>query len=131
MAKDFGATIALFFLGQIGRRFPTSTHPGTLAQACPAMKMDRQAWWISSYVAKTNLKKKKKASSILHLVCLFLWSSRQRARSSLFIFNLPERLSSPSPYCCWGGHYLLSNQCLAEAQAEDGWVCRLFLRMLF
>lgn len=60
MAKDFGATIALFFLGQIGRRFPTSTHPGTLAQACPAMKMDRQAWWISSYVAKTNLKKKKK-----------------------------------------------------------------------
>lgn len=64
MAKDFGATIALFFLGQIGRRFPTSTHPGTLAQACPAMKMDRQAWWISSYVAKTNLKKQKK--SVFH-----------------------------------------------------------------
>lgn len=101
---------------------------------CPGLPCheDGQTGMVDFFLCcKDKLKKKKKASSILHLVCLFLWSSRQRARSSLFIFNLPERLSSPSPYCCWGGHYLLSNQCLAEAQAEDGWVCRLFLRMLF
>lgn len=132
MAKDFGATIVLVFLGQIGRTFPTSTHPDPPCQE----DGQRQAWWISSYVAKINFF----FFFFKHLpFCIwFVYFSGLLGREPgppCSFLTYQSVSPSPSPYCCWGGHYLLSNQCLAEAQAEDGWVCRLFLsrepRMLF
>lgn len=81
----------------------------------------RQAGWISSYLAKTNFFFQK-AFSIPHLFCLFLWSSpRQRARTSLFIFNLPERLFLPLPTLLLG-RPLSSEQSMVGKGPGRGWL---------
>lgn len=63
-----------------------------------------------------------KAFSILHLFCLFLWSSpRQRARASLFIFNLAERLFLPLPTLLLG-RPLSSEQSMVGKSPGRGWL---------
>lgn len=58
IAKDSEATLVLFFLGQIGTTFPTSSHLGTVAQAHPASKMgkDRHGGFLHMLQRQTFFK---------------------------------------------------------------------------